>query len=129
MHDNRFLCPECRTDLKVKDNLIFIGENQKQERGIILFCPELGNYQLLHSENFSFEKGEHVNFYCPVCQADLSLSKAKKGLASVILITDNKIEYRIVFSKIAGKQMTIQIKDNEIVEFYGDDNPEEFLKD
>ena len=127
MHNNQFLCPECRSDLKVKSSLVFIGENPEKERGIILFSPKLGDYQMLHTDSFVFKDGDHIKFICPVCQADLGLSKTKKELASVIMIDQNKEEYRIVFSEIAGKQVTIQVKDNVVVDFYGEDNPLEYM--
>ena len=127
MKENRFLCPKCRAELKVKNSLIFVGVNEKKEKGLILFSPELGNYQLVHTADFNFSEGEHIEFLCPVCQADLSLSNTKKHLAEVLMIDQVGDEYEIVFSEIAGNTTTIQIKDNKVVDFYGDDDPSEYM--
>lgn len=127
MQKNRFLCPECRAELKIKNSLIFVGQNEKKERGIILFSPELGNYQLLHTQDFHITEGEHIEFHCPVCQADLSLKNTPKHLAEVIMIDDMGEEYEIVFSEIAGNRTTIQVKDNKVVDFFGDDDPSEYM--
>jgi uncharacterized protein YbaR (Trm112 family) len=127
MENNRFLCPKCRTELKVKNSLIFVGVNEKKEKGLILLSPELGNYQLVHPDGFYFAEGEHIEFHCPVCQADLSLTHTEKHLAEVLMIDSMGEEYEIVFSEIAGNTTTIQVKNNKVVDFYGEDDPSEFM--
>jgi transcription initiation factor IIE alpha subunit len=122
---NRFLCPSCRSDLKIKNSVIFSAQTEKGLKGLILLSPELGNYSILHVPGFSYAEGEHIDFFCPVCHADLGIHKVSKDLAGVIMIDENKDEYHIVFSEIAGKKCTIKMKENSIIESYGE-NADEF---
>lgn len=122
--ENRFLCPKCRSELKVKNNIIFTAKNEMGDKGIILFNQNLGNYNLIHDPNFSIDKGEHIHFFCPICHSNLGIPKVNEDLAEVIMIDSNEIEYEIIFSVVAGKQCTIKLKDNSIIEKYGDDADE-----
>jgi hypothetical protein len=122
---NRFLCPSCRSDLKIKNSVIFSAQTEKGIKGLVLLSPELGNYSILHVPVFKYSDGEHIDFFCPVCHSDLGIPKVSKDLASVIMIDERKVEYNIVFSQIAGKKCTIKMKENTIIESYGN-NADEF---
>jgi len=122
---NRFLCPSCRSDLKIKNSVIFSAQTEKGIKGLVLLSPELGNYSILHVPAFKYSDGEHIDFFCPVCHSDLGIPNVSKDLASVIMIDERKVEYNIVFSQIAGKKCTIKMKENAIIESYGD-NADEF---
>jgi hypothetical protein len=118
---NRFLCPSCKSDLKIKNSVIFSARTEKGINGLILFSPELGNYSILHVPAFTYAEGEHIDFFCPVCHANLGVPEIGKDLAEVIMMDDKKVEYNIIFSEIAGKQCTIKMKEKAIIESYGED--------
>jgi len=98
---NRFLCPKCRAELKIRDNIIFTGETEQGQRGIILLNQNLGNYNLLHEPNFKYSEGEHIHFFCPICHIDLGIPDINNDLAEVIMIDENNDEYGIIFSVVA----------------------------
>ena len=118
---NRFLCPSCRSDLKIKNSVIFSARTEKGISGLVLFSPELGNYSILHVPAFTYAEGEHIDFFCPVCHANLGVPEIGKDLAEVIMMDEKKVEYNIIFSEIAGKQCTIKMKEKTIIESYGED--------
>jgi hypothetical protein len=118
---SRFLCPACRSDLKIKNSIIFSAQTEKGIKGLVLFSPELGNYSILHVPAFAYSGGEHIDFFCPVCHTDLGIHKVSKDLAGVVMIDEKKVEYNIIFSEIAGKKCTIKMKENTIVKSYGED--------
>ena len=121
---NHYLCPKCRAELKIKDYIIFSAETEKGIKGIILLSPELGNYTIIHDDKFKYEEGEHIDFYCPVCRSNLAIPEVNKDLAEVIMIDEKNVEYKIVFSEIAGKKCTMKIKDQNIIEAFGEDADE-----
>lgn len=118
---NRFLCPKCRAELKIRENIIFTGETEHGQKGILLLSQDLGNYNLLHDPDFKYSDGEHIHFFCPICQFGLGIPDVSDDLAEVVMIDENNEEYEIVFSIIAGKKCTIKIKDNNIIEKFGND--------
>lgn len=121
---NRYLCQSCRSDLKIKNSLIFSAQTANGLKGLVLFSPELGNYSIIHAPGFAYSEGEHIDFYCPVCHSNLGIPNIGKDLAEVVLVDEKKDEYHIIFSEIAGKQCTIKMKENEIVAAYGEDADE-----
>jgi uncharacterized protein YbaR (Trm112 family) len=123
---NRFLCPECRSNLKVKNSVIFSAQTEKGIRGLILLSPDPGNYSIIHDSEFVYSAGEHIEFFCPVCHANLGIPEVGKDLAEVIMADAKNVEYRIIFSEIAGKRCTIKMKENKIVESWGEDAGEFF---
>ncbi|MBM3437152.1 MAG: hypothetical protein FJY07_13160 [Bacteroidetes bacterium] len=118
---NRFLCPSCRSDLKIKNSVIFSARTEKGQQGLILLSPELGNYSILHVPGFTYTDGEHIDFFCPVCHVNLGIPEVSMDLAGVVMMDAKNIEYNIIFSKIAGKKCTIKMKENKIIESYGED--------
>jgi hypothetical protein len=42
-------------------------------------------------------------------------------MVEVIMIDENGMSFKIIFSKIAGKKCTIKMKEECIVEYYGED--------
>lgn len=122
--ENRFLCPSCRSDLKIKNSVIFSAQTEKGNRGLVLFSPDLGDYSILHVPAFEYSIGEHIDFFCPVCHASLGIPDVSKDLAGVIMIDDKMVEYNIIFSEVAGKKCTMKIRENAIVESFGEDAAE-----
>ena len=111
-----YLCPICRSYLRVWNNIIFtVKYHSGQKRGILLLNPELGNYDLIHHSSIKIEEGDEVEFICPVCHADLTANEINKNLAHVIMIDENNKEFSVFFSRICGEHSTFKIKENDIV--------------
>lgn len=119
--EKRYICPKCRADLKVRKSLIFSAKAQNGSTGLMLFSPELGNYDILHSPSLDYKKGDHLDFLCPVCHENLAVKHDKDHLAEVLMVEEDGTEYEIVFSEIAGKKAILKIKDDVVVDAYGVD--------
>ena len=119
-----YLCPGCRSYLRVWNNIIFTvrttGKNKK--RGILLLNPGLGNYNLVHHSSLKFEEGEVVTFYCPVCSEDLTANEINENLVRIILVDETDKEFDVYFSRICGQQSTFKIKEDDIIERFGKDS-------
>ena len=118
--NNDYLCPSCRGQLKVNNNIVFSAKNKHGEGGLLILSPELGDYVVKKHPRFNYKEGEHVDFYCPICHADLA-SDISENLAEIIMIDDNKKEFEIFFSEIAGEKCTYKIS-GDAVESYGKDS-------
>ncbi len=103
---------------------IFDRYYKENERGLLLLSPSLGDYEIIHPPGFKYEEGDRLEFFCPVCHKSLAIPEVNKDLAEVEMIDENNEKYEIVFSEIAGKKCTIKIKNNSIVEIFGDDAEE-----
>jgi len=118
-----YLCPDCRSYLRVWNNIIFtVKLKSKKQQGILLLNPQLGNYDFFHHTSIKFEEGELVDFICPVCHADLTATEINENLARVILIDENNKEYDVYFSKICGEHSTFKIREDDIISKYGEDS-------
>lgn len=118
-----YLCPSCRAYLRVWNNIIFtVRYHSGQKRGILLLNPELGNYDLLHHSSIKFEEGEKIDFLCPVCHADLTATEINKNFAHVIMVDEKNKEYDVFFSKVCGEHSTFKIKEDDIIESYGENS-------
>jgi len=118
-----YLCPSCRSYLRVWNYIIFtVNYQSDNKKGLLLLNPELGNYDLIHHSSVKCREGEMVDFFCPVCHADLTATEINKNLAYILMIDENNKEYHVFFSKICGEHSTFKIKDEDIVERYGEDS-------
>ncbi|MCD4746556.1 MAG: hypothetical protein K8R58_09665 [Bacteroidales bacterium] len=115
-----YLCPKCRSQLKITDYIILSAKTEKGNAGLLLFTPQLGDYTIIKHPLFNFEEGEHIDFFCPVCSENLSAADINKNLAEVIMIDEKNHEYKILFSEIAGQKCTYKIK-NDDIEAFGED--------
>jgi len=117
---NDFVCPKCNGHLLVGDNIILAASTKKDMRHwLILLNPELGNYTSVFHPDFQFEKGEKINFFCPLCHSDLASSDINEDLVKIIMIDENSEKHEIIFSGIAGEHCTFKISAKEYKE-YGD---------
>jgi hypothetical protein len=118
-----YLCPHCRTYLRVWNNIIFIVKsNTRNLQCILLLNPELGNYDLIHHSSTEFTEGEKFDFICPVCHADLTAVEINNNLVRIIMLDENKTEFDVYFSKICGEHSTFLIHEDNIVEKYGEES-------
>ncbi|MFC2151306.1 hypothetical protein ACFLSE_02160 [Bacteroidota bacterium] len=113
-----FICPRCKGYLNVADHVILSAESKNGNTGLILFSAELGNYTTEKNPGFQTKEGEKYEFFCPLCQEKLA-ADIHDNLSHVLMIDDDKNEYQILFSKIAGEKSTYKIV-GESTEIYGD---------
>ena len=106
----QYICPKCNVNLKVGDYIILLGQNRKNEKGLILLHSEIGNYTSIKHPSFKFEPGEPVEFYCPVCHVSLAFDE---NLSHIILEEKEK-SYDIYFSRIAGEESTYVVDGDKV---------------
>jgi len=114
-----FLCPKCNDHLRVGDNIIFKVKNSKKQASLFLLSPHIGNYTSLKHPTFEINKGESLEFYCPLCNASL-ISDIHKNLAHVILLDKDGKSHNVYFSQIVGEHSTFET-DGESVHVTGED--------
>jgi len=117
-----FRCPHCNAYLRVRKNIIFKVRTENHKMGILLLDPELGNYSYISSPDLKFDKGEQLDFMCPVCCENLEARDINKNLVSIIMIDENGKEYNVYFSSIVGEHTTFKIEKANVVEKYGEDS-------
>ena len=120
LKDNDYMCPKCNGHLNVGGYLVFATKTQKKHKGLILLSPKVGEYNYLHHEKFQLEKGELVDFECPICQADLTSTKNKDHAMIYMVASEDNTEYQLFFSKKAGNKSTYLVS-NDNVEAFGED--------
>jgi len=106
----------------MKGCLLFSARTPDQRYGLISLHTELGNYGVEKHPDFDFQEGEQLDFFCPICHAELT-SGRHKNLTRIIMIDEQKREFEILFSKVAGQKSTYKIT-GETMEIFGDDSAE-----
>ncbi len=117
-----YKCPHCKGFIDMKGCLLFSARTPDQRYGLISLHTELGNYGVEKHPDFDFQEGEQLDFYCPICHAELT-SGRHKNLTKIIMIDEQKREFEILFSKVAGQKSTYKIT-GETMEIFGDDSAE-----
>ncbi|MDD5508464.1 MAG: hypothetical protein PHD25_09110 [Bacteroidales bacterium] len=115
-----FLCPYCRSYLKPNTKIILSARKKDGTRGIILFNPKLGAYDILKHRTFHLNKGEHVDIHCPLCNASLTDQTVSDSLVRILMVDEDGTECAIYFSEIYGEQCTFKVS-GESVEAFGED--------
>jgi hypothetical protein len=115
-----YRCPHCKAALNAGKNIILaaIKTDDANNKGLVLLHEKIGNYSVYISPSLKIEKGEVVDFYCPVCHQCLNAAKGEH-LASFIRIDQTGVESRIVISRIYGEQYTLHIDAKKQVTSYG----------
>lgn len=103
----QYKCPKCGVVLNPCSEIILCGRNGST-RSLFLFRPEVGNYDYHTSPGTTIVPGEVWEFYCPVCQHDLTTSFTH-SLAELNMLDDKGTEHRIIFSKRADEKATFDI--------------------
>jgi hypothetical protein len=116
---NDFLCPKCQEHIRVGDHLIFKVKNSRKQSSILMLSPHIGNYTSIKHPSFGIQKGEYLEFFCPLCNASL-MSDIHRNLAHVILCDETGKSNNVYFSQIFGEQSTFET-DGESVHVAGDD--------
>ena len=110
--DLQYYCPTCDAPLKVGEYIVFLARTKHRKKGLLMLHPEIGNYSSLKHPKLLFEKGEPVEFFCPVCHVSLA-SDFDDNLAHIVLEEDKK-PYDIYFSRIAGEKSTYKVDGDNI---------------
>ncbi len=120
-----YLCPFCRGLLNAGDYIVLTSRTKRGGHGLIMLHPEVGNYTVTKHPLFEYEKNEKLSFFCPMCNKELA-SDVHENLAKIILIDEQKKEFDIYFSKVAGEQSTFKITGDH-VEIFGE-HAENYLR-
>lgn len=110
---NDFLCPKCREHLRVGEHLIFKVRNSRKQSGLLLLHHEIGNYSSMKHNSFEINKGETLEFYCPVCNTSLK-SDIHQNLAMVIMNDDSGRQFIVYFSQVAGEHSTYETSGDSV---------------
>ncbi len=109
-----YLCPKCKKSLynAAEQKLVLTGVLKGKH-----FSVE-SMFELNHQKdafggvplaaNLMVEKGAQVNFFCPHCGYDLTLSFDEE-LAEVMHVDEKGAEHSFLFSKVAGKEMSFLV--------------------
>ena len=116
-----YKCPKCRCYLNIGKKIVLSVKVKSEQKGLILFDKELGNYETKKHELIQYEKGDLVGFYCPICHENLAADDVNSNLAKVLMVDENGNESSVMFSKIYGEQATFKVSESK-VEPYGADS-------
>lgn len=111
--ENHYICPHCRSHLKVGEYIIFKIRNREREKGLLLLHPEIGNYTSIKHPQFKFREGDRIDFFCPLCMQHLD-AVMDENLIHVIMIDEEDREHDIYFSRIAGEKSTYQVSEEGV---------------
>jgi hypothetical protein len=115
-----YLCPHCKGLLNAGEYIVFSSRTNKGGHGIIMLHPDVGNYTVTKHPLFDYEEGEKLLFFCPMCHKELA-SDVHENLGKILLIDENKKEFSILFSRVAGEQSTFKII-GENVQVFGENS-------
>ena len=119
MKKSNFLCPKCKGHLNAGGYVIFSTKNKRKQSGLVLLSPKVGSYTVKHHESYGFEKGEAIDFACPICSKSLHAKENSENV-SIIMVDENDTEYRVLFSRIYGNQSTYVLSNDDVEVFGGD---------
>ena len=114
---NDFICPYCRGHIKVGEHVIFSAKDEKNNVGLILLSPEIGNYSIIKHDNFEIKDGEKIDLYCPICHEELIRRHTNTNLAHIIMVDEKNEEHNIFFSGIVGEHSTFKVKEGKVEKF------------
>ncbi|PKP45445.1 MAG: hypothetical protein CVT95_08750 [Bacteroidetes bacterium HGW-Bacteroidetes-12] len=118
--DNDYLCPSCKGHLNVGGQLVFATKTERKHKGLILLNPKIGEYSYKAHPKFHLEKGELVEFFCPLCKVDLSAKKQKDHAMINMISDEDNMEYELYFSKKAGNKSTYLVA-KDVFQTFGED--------
>ena len=119
MKENDYLCPKCKGHLNSGGNVVFSTQNPRHAKGLILLHPTMGSYTYDHHKDYHLEKGDIIDFNCPLCLADLKSKPFTSLKSNDLLITSdtivwfnetalgkpkNKKDAFLMLKKMSGKQ-------------------------
>jgi hypothetical protein len=118
-----YVCPDCKSYLRIWNNIIFsVKSCTEDKKGLLLLNPELGNYDFISHYKLDFNKMDCIDFFCPVCNFDLTAKDVNKKLARIIMIDENEKEFDLYFSRLRGEESTFKVSNGDIIEKFGKDS-------
>lgn len=129
--ETKYLCPHCKGTLNIKKDIILIAEKDNK-KGFVLLHTQLGNYQSKMDYSLNIQKGDIVDFICPLCHSNLDCEQNNKKLTCIILVSASNKESKVLFSRVFGEKATYHIENKEVLS-YGEHaklymNPDWFLE-
>lgn len=126
-----YLCPYCRGAINAKRNIILSVKSTDKQFGLALLHEEIGNYTVALSPTLKIKTGDIVDFFCPICHAELNTSKGD-NLARFVQVDDTGSESSVIISRAYGERCTFTVDDRKKVKTYGESvrkylDPEWFL--
>ncbi|MCP4291640.1 MAG: hypothetical protein GY780_07370 [bacterium] len=114
---NTFSCPHCESVLNPSVKIL-LGVKYRNKKGLVLLSPQPGNYKFICDSSVSavLKPGSTLNFFCPVCSADL-VSPANKKFAEINLSGPGDHFRKVEFSRIFGTHATFIIDGDNITPF------------
>ncbi len=113
-----YLCPKCRSQLMVGDNIVISAKAADGSEGLIELSPAIGDYTVKFPQTLHAKTGDLLTLFCPVCHNNLASSK-HINLAMVIAKDEKGKEYEIYFSQIVGEHSTVAMMGDH-VELHGE---------
>jgi hypothetical protein len=111
----RYFCPSCHTGLSPQSHVV-LGARKGKRRGLVILNPEPGNYEVFASDSLELVYGDIIDFFCPVCQAELR-SNADDRLVRVRFRGDDGQTGAVSFSRIFGEHATYLVTEDRIRTF------------
>jgi hypothetical protein len=109
-----YLCKICRGHLNVKTSIVLSAQEVNgSDKGLVFLNPEIGNYTTTTHPSFKIKEGEEYIYTCPICHSQLNSAKYNH-LVRIIMIDEDKKEFNIYFSGIAGEKCTYKIRGTKI---------------
>ena len=113
--DVNYACPNCRSYLLVGNNIVLIVKSCTEDKqGILLLNPELGNYEFICNYKFDFKGMECLDYFCPVCDSNLTAIDVNRNLARIIMIDEDQKEYDLYLSRHSGEQSSLITQDRAL---------------
>jgi hypothetical protein len=97
--DVNYACPNCRSYLLVWNHIDLIVKSCTEDKqGILLFNPELGNYEFICHNILDFKGMECLDYYCPACDSKLTATDENRNQARIIMVDKDQKEYDLYLS-------------------------------
>ena len=107
-----YLCPFCRGAINAKRNIILSVRSSDNQVGLALLHEEIGNYAVALSPTINVDTGDIVDFFCPICHAELNTSKGD-NLARYVRVDDTGSESSVIISREYGERCTFTVDDRK----------------
>jgi hypothetical protein len=112
-----YLCPHCSATLNPSTKIILRAE-AGGGKGLFLFSPRPGNYDVVIPDGFRLRQRDRVAFSCPVCSRDLT-SGRDPDLAEIRFTSTSGLVGSVAFSRVFGRHASYFIT-AEKVRSYGE---------
>jgi len=111
-----YSCPMCEAMLNPDRTVVLVGIKQ-EERILIGFHPEPGNYKIYVPPGTEMEEGTRWDMLCPVCHMSLATEDIE-NLCVLDMRAEDK-RYRVFFSLVHGEKVTFVVSGSQVAKKYG----------